>query len=358
MIEILSLGFLTLHPQSQSDYATNVAMQSYKYGITVYRFHPTNWDPLTNFVKGERFHHNLKRWLTSTFPLPNFIYDRCYYTQPLQTNTYKVVKQLKKQTDFLSIGLPNKWTVYNMIKNYPTLEKHLPQTILVRNAEQIMKQLMHKKQLVLKPIHGAHGKGIFFLSKRLNNTIVVQTHQHGHKRHTSFSQQQFKQWWQTLKRNHHYIIQPFLPLLNDKKEPYDIRILMQKNGFGHWQETGRGIRYGKKGNYVSNLHNGGRITTFDDGLSHVTKEKKQHIEKQLKRCISIIPSHLEQQHGPLFEIAIDFGIDQSGNCWILEVNSKPGYQTILQTTTNELYDNPLRYCLYLHELKSKGVVHQ
>lgn len=353
---MISLGILTLHPQLESNYFTTIAKQSKKYNIIVFRFHPLQWDPGTNEVKGEMFDHFFHKWLQCTFPLPDFIYDRCYYTHKQNVNEFATVKMLKKETTFLSIGLPNKWSVYEVMKNHHILAPFLPKTEKITCVVDVINKLNHKKKLVLKPIRGAHGKGIFFLSKTTKDHIVIQTHVHGQKKTGMFSKKQFSHWLHNFNVTNNYIVQPFLRLTNFEGEPFDIRILVQKNETGDWQETGRGIRLGKKGNFVSNLHNGGKTKDFHEWIRDVPMNERNEVMKQLHIIVSTIPPFLDKQFGPLYEMGIDVGMDQTGKCWVLEVNSKPGYQTILKSLKNkDFYENPLRYCLYLHRFKSKGV---
>lgn len=353
---MISLGILTLHLQLESSYFTNIAKRSKKYNVTVFRFHPLQWDRATNEVKGEVFDHSFQKWEQCTFPLPDFIYDRCYYAHKRDVDEFAVVKRLKKKTQFLSMGLPNKWSVYEVMKRHHSLVQFLPKTEKVTSSEDVINKLKRDEKLVLKPIRGAHGKGIFFLSQTKLNKIIVQTHIHGQKKTGMFSKERFNRWLHTFNVKNNYIAQPLLQLTNDEGKPFDVRILIQKNAYGNWQETGRGIRLGKKGNLVSNIHNGGKTKAFHEWTTHVPMNEKHEVLKQLDMITSTIPPLLDKQFGPLFEIGIDVGVDQTGKCWLLEANSKPGYRTILQTLRNsDIYENPLRYCLYLHRFESKGV---
>lgn len=352
--KVISLGILTLHPHVESNYATTMAKQSKKYGISVFRFHPHQWDAATNLVKGKQYDDAAGTWKDCTFPLPEYIYDRCYYSYRHQLDEYITVKKLKQKADFLSTGLPNKWSVFQTLKRHPSLRPFLPKTAKVSSTEAILSQLAIEKKLVLKPLWGAHGKGIFFL-KKAKHAIAIHTHHSGSKITKTMPLKHFKRWLHTINAAQNYMMQSFLPLMNDRNEPFDVRILVQKNRQGKWQETGRGLRIGKQGNYVSNLHNGGKIISFNEWLLRTPPVRKHRAMKQLDAIIALLPPLLEKRHGPLFEIGIDVGIDQSGNCWVLEANSKPGYRTILKTTNKKLFERPLQYCLYLHRLKSKGV---
>lgn len=342
---MISLGILTLHPNMTSEYAAQIGKQGKTYQVQVYRFHPFDWEPESNRVKGYAFDHALDDWKPELFTLPMFIYDRCYYSDSRHAQAFSIVQQLKRRAFFLSTGLPNKWKVYERLSRNPIIASFLPKTMKVTKFEDIIDQLLKQKKIVLKPIFGTHGKGIFFIELINHSQIFIQTHRNGKKIKKIFSMDQFQAWHRTQQLESRYILQPFLHLTNKNNQPFDIRILVQKNDAGKWQEIGRGIRVGKRGNFVSNLHNGGKVQPFSQ---HLKQNRKVNL--QLETLVNVLPSILDKHFHPLFELGIDMGIDPTGKCWLLEVNSKPGYRTILPAVNiDELSEHPLRYCLYLRK---------
>lgn len=342
---MMTLGILTLHPHVDSKYIDQIGKQSKKYQIQVYRFHPMSWNPSTNRVIGDKFDNALGEWKQDIFTLPTFIYDRCYYSNSRHSQEFAIVQKLKQRAIFLSTGLPNKWNVYEALSSDPLVAPFLPNTIKVTKFETIIQQLLKQKKIVLKPNNGAHGKGIFFIELIHSNRIFIQTHRNGKKITKTMPLEQFRTWLRSSQLKNRYILQPYLHLTNAKKEPFDIRILVQKNEAGKWQEIGRGIRIGKRGNFVSNLHNGGKVQLFSQRL-----KQNRKLKQQLETLINTLPSVLDEHFHPLFELGVDIGIDPTGKCWLLEVNSKPGYRTILPAVNIEqLSENPLRYCLYLRK---------
>lgn len=342
---MISLGILTLHPHVVSEYATQIGKQSKTYQVQVYRFHPFDWDPKTNRVRGDAFDHVLDDWKPDIFTLPTFIYDRCYYSHSRHSQEFSIVQQLKRRAIFLSTGLPNKWKVYELLSREPLIASFLPKTVRVTKCEDIIQQLMQRKKIVLKPICGTHGKGMFFIEFIRSNQLFMQTHRNGKKIINTFSMDEFRAWYRDQQLESRYILQPYLHLTNKNNQPFDIRILVQKNEVGKWQEIGRGIRIGKRGNFVSNLHNGGKVQPFSQ---HLKQNRK--LNRQLETVVNVLPSILDKHFHPLFELGIDMGIDPTGKCWLLEVNSKPGYRTILPAVNiDELSEHPLRYCLYLRK---------
>ncbi|PWA08530.1 hypothetical protein DCC39_14730 [Pueribacillus theae] len=347
---MVSLGIITLHPQLESTYFKEMAKRAPEYRIQVFRFHPKDWDPHTNTVTGAYYDERHDTWEFDVFPLPEFIYDRCFYSNNRSIERYySIVKQLKEKATFLSTGLPNKWQVHLALQNDPFLSQYLPDTALLSSSEEAIEKLLHERQLVLKPDRGAQGKGIIFL-KMTGSKVEVQTHIGGSTKTASYSIDRLNQWVHRILEQNQYIAQSFLELKNEENKPFDARVLVQKNRKGMWQEYGRGIRTGRIGSLVSNIHNGGKIVPFASWQSKQEPFIQKKIEKQMEEMIQKLPYVLERHFGRLYEIGIDIGIDQNGKCWLLEANSKPGHQIIVKTEREavyKVYENPLHFCLFL-----------
>ncbi len=355
---MLSFGIATLQPQLEQTYFLNIAKNSSQYDINVFRFHPKQWNQRMNLIEGDTYLEAEQRWVKQSFVLPDYIYDRCFYTEETFEKYYPIMKQMKKETTFLSIGLPNKWEVFSLLERGDRRSPHLPKTTLIMQSDDVINRLLCEQQLVLKPNRGSSGRSIFFLQQLVSGDIQVQTHIRGEIKIKSMLLHELKDWLDLLIQKKQFIAQSFLRLTNDDEQPFDIRLLIQKNEKGHWQESGRGLRIGKQGSLVSNLHNGGVIYPFHQWLTEFENKKQQSILHQLERIVELFPALLEKQFGPLFELGIDVGIDENGTCWFLEANSKPGHQTIIRTNNIEdISERPLRYCQFLHTSYTKGAAH-
>ncbi|MDQ0157915.1 YheC/YheD family protein [Robertmurraya andreesenii] len=65
---------------------------------------------------------------------------------------------------------------------------------------------------------------------------------------------------------------------------------------------------------------------------------------------------LEKVYGTFGEIGIDFGIDQAGEIWFIEPNSKSAKVSLMkaydQETFHQAFVNPLLYAKYLYMQKN------
>ncbi|MGD6818040.1 YheC/YheD family protein [Metabacillus sp. 84] len=348
-----TLGFMTLHHDAEKSYSTEIAKRAEAYGLNVFRFCPADIQPGTVLVKG--FLYGNEGWSPTLQSLPAFIYDRCFYSKDSRSSKSRPIAEwLKNRPDtiFLGKGLPDKWSVYEAIKKDSTLSFYLPETSLLHTAKDVLPLLLRERQCMLKPVYGSQGRGIIALTLS-GKSLEAVYHSGVHKKSKTFpSIEDFEKWMDLFLKQaaSAYMVQPLLPLSDRNRYPFDIRILMQKDDKGMWTERGRGIRKGYQGSFISNLGSGGESISYEDWLSRLSRRQAFLFQDDLATILKEMPPALEAAFSPLFELGIDIGYSRDGSIWILDVNSKPGRQLIMQTIPekrNSLFEAPLAYCKYL-----------
>jgi glutathione synthase/RimK-type ligase-like ATP-grasp enzyme len=355
---LIAFGIMTVSMESEHSYITEIANHAESCGMECFRFLPSKIDPLTLKVKGKKFTSKSKSWEDCEFPIPAILYDRCFYGDDEHSKQcIPIVSWLKTRTDitFLGYGLPNKLELYDVLKN-TVLAAYLPVTQVITDSNIVLTELTRKKRIVLKPINGSQGNGIYYLKKN-DKSFHVKTEKQKNIISRIFpNETKLIQWLQPLILKRQYLLQPFLELSNDALQPFDIRILLQKSMDGNWDELGRGIRIGNTGGILSNLSAGGSVVPFTEWSSALPPAKKEYMSQELEYILSKLPPILENAFLPLFEIGVDIGIAKNGSIWILDVNSKPGRKVILHTQPDikeTLTLAPLLYGKHLSELDPK-----
>jgi glutathione synthase/RimK-type ligase-like ATP-grasp enzyme len=356
---MIALGLLSLLDSSEQEYFTEIAKRAKLYDIVVYRFSPLSIDPNTELVSGEQFHSEKQTWEKAKFPIPRYIYDRCFYKNDERSKKSKpIVQWLKNRpdTEFLGYGLPSKFDIYQVLANDFDLSAYTPATEKVTSAPEVIKSLLKHKQILLKPEFGSQGKGIIVLSLENGQIKLVTQHREHLFTKLFIKPGHFKLWFQKLLEVQPYLLQPFLSLQNEENKPFDIRILLHKNKDGIWAECGRGVRIGQTGNIISNISGGSTICSYDEWKKALTSNQLTLLESDLATILQQIPFLLEQQFGRLFELGIDIGVAKDGSVWILDTNSKPGRKVVAQTSPEkqeDMYRAPLAYTRYLHSLQTE-----
>jgi hypothetical protein len=337
-----SLGIIVLNPDQESSYYRKIGTRFAEQGVDVYRLKPNAIDPYTEKFTGHVFDPSNQNWEPVTFPIPDLLYDRCFYAtrESFKTN-YPIVQWLRNRTTFLGHGLPGKWRVHKCLNSDEQLRFYTIETIKVENANTVLQELKRRHSLILKPESGSQGNGIFLLQRNGKN-ISVKTQRGPKMTQKTFSKpSKLKTWLTKLLRHSPFLMQPFVSLQNKNGQPFDIRILLQKDEKGKWGESGRGIRMGQPGFLTSNLHSGGHVLDYREWLNTLRPAQRIYIEEEIQTITERIPTLLESSFDPLVELGLDIGIDQKGAVWILEANSKPGHQVVLKNNANFI---PLPYC--------------
>lgn len=161
-----------------------------------------------------------------------------------------------------------------------------------------------------------------------------------------------RRWLRTFVGSKSYVIQPYLSLHTRDGTPFDLRILVQKDGYGIWQQTGKAVRLGPRQGMTANLHGGGKAV---DALSflqlHYPPQKLETINQHIDYLSQKVPALLEQRYAPLCELGLDLGLDQEGKVWLLEVNSKPGRQSFQESGNWESFitalTRPVHYARFV-----------
>jgi hypothetical protein len=355
---MITFGIMTLNIESEASYIRGIAAHSQSCDMECFHFLPSSINPLTQQVQGRRYCATEQRWIDDKFPIPTLIYDRCFYGDDEHSKQcIPIVSWLKSRNDitFLGFGLPNKLELYETLST-SQLAPYLPESQPIKDCSEVLSALTKQKKIIIKPINGSQGFGIYYLKKN-DKTIHVKTEKNKQIISRIFpNETKLFQWLQPLLHFRSYLIQPYLELSNNASKPFDIRILLQKDQQGVWVERGKGIRIGNTGGILSNLSAGGSVTEFTTWSSSLSQASKEYICSELNFITTNLPQILEKEISPLFEIGVDIGIAKNGALWILDVNSKPGRKVVLQTEPDlkeTLFLAPLLYGKYLIQSENK-----
>ncbi|UFJ59728.1 YheC/YheD family protein [Brevibacillus sedimenti] len=349
-----SLGIMTRchgpHFQEKS-YYKKLALIGRKAGIHVFVFSPRQVDFESRTVAG--FEYRNGAWRSGIFPLPDVIYDRCF-VGPSYRHYKPFVKKLQNdpQITFLGHGLSGKWQVHQMLSKSPELAAWIPPTEILTIAA-LREMLVTYGAAVIKPSAGTHGAGVVRIVPTLNGfEIVGRDRKNEPFSRTIRTAQGLKSFIASFTAGRTFLVQPYLSLHAPDGTPFDVRVLVQKNGLGTWEITGKAVRLGDKRSITSNLHGGGKAVPLGPFLAqHYQPEVQTRIEQEIDRLATELPPYLEKVHGRLVELGIDVGIDTAGNVWIIEVNSRPG-RTVFRLIDDpkarlRSIAHPVRYARYL-----------
>lgn len=330
--------------------------------MTAYMFSPQAIDWERERILGYTFNPESNTWVKKRFRLPQLVYDRCFYKNRAQFMQYvTAVSSLKHKHNVTFLGHPlrGKWSIYNTLRREQAIKDHLPNTVAY-SERHLLRWLQADGQVFLKPVSGSHGKGTLHMKYVAGLYEINGRTMHNKPFAITWQEERLlMRWLRQFMRHRHYIIQHYLTLQTKDGEAFDIRSLMQKDDTGRWQHTGMAVRKGSPGSMTSNLHGGGRaeeVLPFLEGAFGL--RSAQLLYQQMIHLSEAISLCLERYYGRLFELGIDYGIDQHGHIWVLEVNSKPGRAIFTHLQNMELRKaslrNPIHYARYIYDRQLGG----
>jgi glutathione synthase/RimK-type ligase-like ATP-grasp enzyme len=301
------------------------------------------------------------RWAKKRLPLPDVVYDQIISRRYINRSDVALLRErLKKMLSkrFFNPGYFDKWQVHRWLIGDRRTVSYVPGAIRFESVEQAAPFLYQYPDVYLKPVHGSLGIGIIRARRRADGRIFYQIK----KKDGSLRQEYagsvsvfLKKFEKRLKKGP-YLIQRALKLKNWQGRPFDIRVLLQKDGAGNWKRTKTFCRIAKAGQITSNLSTGGDALAVKQVLQEMYEEKKvRRIMRRLREIAEAVPQVIEQENeGTIGELGLDLGLDEEGNIWVIEVNAKPWKKP--NTEKGEWRDlallafqRPVQYARYLCE---------
>lgn len=305
-------------------------------GIEIFVFNPKKMDwgrrSALGYIPTDR-----GTWEIVSRPIPNLIYDRCFYTTTNHYLSYKPYLNLLAHDPSIKIlgrPLSGKIQTYLILRENEEIIPFLPETVLLHSSSQVFDFLDRYTHALIKPNGGSHGSGVVAIFQLTKKGFLLKGRD---RRNHSFqtvleSKHHLRNWLHQYIGSTRFVIQPYLSLSTPDGQPFDLRILIQKNNIKEWQTTGMAIRAGKTNSITSNLHGGGKAHKLHPFIDqHFTPQQVKKIDLAIQKIASVVPPFIEKNHGTLLELGLDVGIDRNGRVWILEINSKPGRTVFLRT---------------------------
>lgn len=323
---ILAISARTFRSQlfgEQTSYLRGILRIARKKGMRGYVFSPGDIDWTRLQVKG--WTPAGSRWRRSWFPLPDVVYERAWGLGP------KKQRELSETLDQLAQrGIPHfnpdfgdKVDVYDLLASSGELAPHLPETLPL-TPENLAALGEKHPELYIKPARGRQGKGIFKCRRLPGGWRMERAGKKGRVVGGSMSPEAVVAFIET-QGNGRYLAQQGLALLRLARGSVDVRVIVQRDRRGEWGVSAVGVRAGRPGSLVSNLHAGGKALPLSAlrkkaRLTHSTS----HLKKRIARVALLAAEVLTRSYPTLGELGIDLGLDKEGHIWLLEVNRQPG----------------------------------
>jgi len=347
----------TLKPGKQMLVLEKLAQTAARERVLCYAFAITDVDLQQMQVTGYRYHGG--QWRKEEFPFPNVVYD-----QVISRKRERQRNHAKNRGSLLAMygdcwfnpGFLDKWQVNEWLRQDSRTQRHVPSTIRYTHMDEAVKFLRQYPVIYCKPVHGSLGLGIFRIEQFLDGTCEYQVRQRRAQpvaQRATSARDLFRQLQKRLKGKP-YILQQGIGFVQMNQRPFDIRVVMQRDGQGTWKRTKMFARVAEKGQFTANLTTGGEAYSIENVLEPVFANtvQRRKIIQSIRRLSRTVPDVIEEQSGQRFgELGLDLGVDAQGGVWIIEVNSKPWKKTVATRGRQDLVDlafqRPIQYATYL-----------
>lgn len=293
------------------------ALLSKGQGIDIIYLNPKDVDMENKTVKGKMFLNN--QWVTVETDLPKII-DISQYCYNIKNR--EVMAFLRSQTFLTDNGLNrlSKDKLQEKLREDGEFTEILIPTKKVTSFNSIIEFLEEYGQVVLKPVHGERGKGIYILSRNKEKYVL------GHlTREQSITEKQLISFFDQVIKDKKYILQKYIASRTKNGDPFDCRVHVEKNGNGKWVSAKNFIRIGIGQKVISNVNQGGGISNLQPFLkANFGEEKWKKISGKIDRLARTLPYKIEELRGThVMSIGLDIGIDSDGSLYLFEANGAP-----------------------------------
>jgi hypothetical protein len=307
-------------------------------GIDFFYFTPGKVDLKKKVILGMAYEKG--KWVERKYSYPDVIYNA---SAPVNDKMAKITHELSKIIPFTSHSVGDKLTVYNKVNQAKKFTQYLIPTSKLTSYKVLLDMVERYKKIIVKPLSGHKGAGIFFVEKTDNYYNISKNEQK-----LKLSENQLIEFIESQISEGTYLVQKFITCKIKSGNVYDFRLHVQKDGNGNWVITSIYPRIGKKGSIVSNLGNGGYTCFTDIFLKQEFSDNYYNIQKHLEQFALQFSNHFESLYEDVLfdELGLDVGLDKENKLWLFEVNWRPGTPI---TSNGELnvVKNMIQYARYL-----------
>lgn len=241
-------------------------------GATAYLFRVEDVD--FHHLRVQAYFKTAHGWRAVRVPLPDAIYDQLISRKRERAEEHMKLRSRLSRLYGVRIfndGFFDKWQVHGWLEKDKRASLHLPRTIRYTHSQEAS-QFVHRHATVyLKPTHGSLGLGIVKIAHQSDGSYLYEIKRPNQSPISgrSNSSHDLVQSFRKRLSGRPYVLQEGIPLATIDGRPFDIRILMQRDGSGEWKRTKAFARVTKFGDITSNLSSGGEAMPMGAVLDQI-----------------------------------------------------------------------------------------
>lgn len=249
-----------------------------------------------------------------------------------------------------------KWKLHRFYSKHAFIAKYLPPTALLTPVT-LKRFLALYKKVYIKSSTVHTGKGIIKAWAAQKGFQFIRVR--GKAQSASTIQELYEKIRNPNPRQS-FIVQKDIRLARINGRPFDIRVMMMRDGNRKWQYAGMIAKVAGQGSVVSNVQRGGGYaTTVDNALRQSLRcgpGRIESIKKELIRLSRTIMQYSETYPFFSFQCGIDLAVDTKGKVWIIEVNLHNPSHGLFNKLTDKAFYRTIGRLYWSYRRKHKRII--
>lgn len=335
--------------------------KGHELGVTVYVTRVKDVKLGQKRINGFLYHPESRSWSQALLPFPHVVYNRIPNRKDEQLPEVQQVVKACLRHSKLRLFNPNffyKWSLFEWLNKSKLTRKYVPATKRLAQFSDLEQMLAQYPSVYLKPVKGKAGAGIMRVERPAARGGAYVLRVQAVRKSKVTSNPSLAKLWNLIKDtigSEEYIVQQGISLASYEDRPYDLRVLVQKNGSGEWVLTGVGARVAGKLSITTHVPRGGSINDPERVLTAAFgHEAARTTLLRVKKSALSIARQIEKASGhTLGEMSMDLGVDTTGQIWFFEANSRPMKFDEPDIRKKSL-ERIIEYSLYLSKSRKKS----
>lgn len=320
------VGYLRAGAQP-GEMAKLLALACKSLGIELLYFTPNDVSIHEEKINGKVYLQD--QWLPVEVDIPPFIDVTAYNYSLGKMNIFEFLNSKSVLSDNrLNLGelasnnpfIISKESINKELEKYITIKEYLIPTKQIKEFHEIDTAIDSYEKVVLKPVNGLKGKGVYLVSKLDKSRYLIEYK----TEHKEIFIEDFKIMFDKEFRNGRYIVQKYVHSRTLQGDPFDCRIHLEKNGLNKWTIVKKAIRIGIGQRVISNVNQGGGIADCKQFLKANFGGKSDEINLKLNHIGNLVAPIVEKiRQTELMTLGLDIGISPKGDLYLFEINGVP-----------------------------------
>ena len=308
-----------------------LANMARKKNVNLYVFSPESISWTNKKIRAWSYNPAKGIWVRSLQEFPDVIYNRV----PTRSKEKKYLVEKTIESFMMKYQIPlfnpfflDKVEIHEILARNAEAKEFLPEAIIKPTYQQLIQFVNRKGKVYLKPAQSSVGRGILVLEKNRSGEILVRGIEGPNSSvKKSFDERKLKEFLAPQLKRRRFLAQEAIDLAEYEGRSFDIRTLIQKDGWGTWQLTGMGARVAAVGHHTTHVPNGGQTRSLQQVLKRILPDipsSPEQVVDKIRAASLVAAKAIEGSYKKVFgEFSLDLALDKKGQLHIIEVNSKP-----------------------------------